>query len=393
MFSSFSLAWCLVFVALISSWTLGLPPGFVTEGVGRYKRITDISTIPLPPLVPPRTHHKSSSILLITLKEGPIHVIEDADNNPGRAILAADFTNRICNNGERGVQAAIAHPRFRNNRYVYVYYTYKGGTNCEESRSHGPVNRCSRFVMHANNYTLDLASERVLFQTSRLEKRYHNGGDMEFGPDGNLYITVGDGGVGSGAVAQDKSDLLGSIVRITGNGNIPVDNPYNDGVRCNATGTAANNRPCREIYATGLRNPYKLAVDPNELSKTRIMVSEVGGQTWEEANLVGTDFPGANYGWPEREGPCSGRGNAGNNVEDCTPDPRFQEPEHFYMHRDKIDEGGGAIVGGVIIPNGHWPARYNDGYFFADFVFGEIYRKYSLSQPPFARSHLSSLLY
>lgn len=361
----FSTAWrCF----LLLSWqAVALPPGFISEGLGRFRRITDISTIPLP------EYPKAASVLMLTLKAGQIYVIEDPDNNPEETILAADFSDRLCDNGERGLQSAIAHPNFRMNRYVYVYYTDKGSTDCQESRVRGPRNRCVRYKMDFD-YKIDFSTEKVLFQTSPLAKRYHNGGDMEFGPDGYLYISVGDGGVS--ALSQDNSDLMGTLVRLDSGGNIPVDNPFNHGLRCNATGQAAiPGRPCREIYAFGLRNAYKIAVDPNVQNETRLLLGDVGGQTWEETHVAGTDYPGANYGWPQREGPCSTYGDTGNNVEDCVPDSRYVDPEHFYLHRDKTLEGGGAIVGGAVIPNGYWPSKFDNGFFFADFTFGEIYRK------------------
>lgn len=358
------------FFLALCNFSSSLPPGFIDEGVNRWGRVTDIESVP-----PPRGW-PSSSILLITLKDGEIHIIKDPDNNPGESQLLADISDRVCFNGERGLQSIIAHPNFQQNRFVYIYYTFKGDTLCDQSRTNGPVNRCSRFVLQPDD-TLDLASENVLFQTTPLEQRMHNGGDMVFGKDGFLYVTTGDGGMSKGSrISQNRSDLLGSLIRITDEGDIPSDNPFvNGGVRCAASGAAPDGTsPCQEIFATGLRNPFKLALDPNA-DTTRMYINDVGGRTWEEANLAGTDFAGANYGWPEREGPCAGFGNAGDNVEGCTPDSRFQDPDHFYLHGAVTGRGGGAIVGGAFVPNGVWPKEYDGSYMFADFVTGEFYSK------------------
>lgn len=345
-----------------------LPPGFLDEGVGRWKRVTDIESLPSP------RNHNSATMLLIAMKEGRLELIKDPDNS-SESILVADFADLLCSNGERGLQSVVVHPNFRNNRYVYVYYTHKGDTDCQESVVKGPVNRCVRYNLRTD-YTLDWSSERVLFQTTRLAKRYHNGGDMVFGQDGYLYIATGDGGKAS--LSQETSNLMGSLIRLNGSGNIPSDNPFNyGGVRCSETGQAPDGTSnCREIYSYGFRNPFKMALDVNEATKTRIMVNDVGGRTWEEVNVAGTDYPGVNYGWPVREGPCAGNGASGDNVEDCDEDDRFQDPEHYYMHRDKTEAGGGAIVGGAIVPNGYWPSTYDNSYLFADFVFGEIYRTF-----------------
>lgn len=328
-------------------------------------------------IIPPPERWPSSSILLVAQKTGELHMIEDPDNQPGVSKLVADISDRLCFNGERGLLSVLAHPEFQRNRFVYLYYTYKGATKCDQSRATGPVNRCSRFVMRSDD-TLDSSSEKVLFQTTPLAKQMHNGGDMVFGKDGYLYVATGDGGMSkSSRISQDNSDLLGTLVRLTDDGGVPSDNPFvAGGTRCALSGAAADGAsPCQEIYATGLRNPFKLAVDPNA-ANTRLYINDVGGRTWEEVNMAGDGFAGANYGWPEREGPCDGFGNAGDNIKGCSPKLQYQDPDHFYMHRDASDdEGGGAIVGGAFVPNGVWPKEYDDAYLFADFVFGDIYRK------------------
>jgi hypothetical protein len=271
---------------------------------------------------------------------------------------------------------------------VYVYYTFRGDTNCEESREVGPVNVCSRFEMNPSTWTLDRSTEKVLFRSSRLEVRMHNAGNMAFGADGRLWVAVGDGGSRTLRLAQDRGDITGVMVRLAEDGDVPGDNPYAgdpNGVRCAETGAvpegSSEGAVCQEIFAYGLRNPFKIAMDPNAAAagETRFYINDVGGKTWEEINECGTEYAGANYGWPVREGPCSGFGNGGNNVEDChdVNADLYTDPVHWYLHSATAkseSSQSGCVVGGAFVPNDSgWPATYTGRYMFMDFVFETIY--------------------
>jgi PKD repeat protein len=236
--------------------------------------------------------------------------------------------------------------------------------------------------MDPDTWLLDRNSEQVLFQTSRLEKRNHNAGNMAFGADGNLWVAVGDGGSRGSKISQNLADISGCMVRLTEDGEIPADNPWaNDpnGVRCAATGMAPAGSPdaaiCQEIFAYGLRNPFKIAMDPNAaaVGETRFFINDVGGRTWEEMNECGTAYAGANYGWPNMEGPCDGFGNGGNNVEGCDADPLYQDPEFWYLHTTTSSKGG-CVVGGSFPPStAGWPADFAGTFLYGDYAFGEIY--------------------
>ena len=139
----------------------------------------------------------------------------------------------------------------------------------------------------------------------------HNGGDVQFGKDGNLYVSVGDGGcdyagnsgcAGLNDAARDEHVLVGKILRITPSGAIPADNPFTGSgtARCNASGATSAGMRCQETFAWGLRNPFRIALDPNA-ADTRFH-QDVGQGTWEETDLGAA---GADYGWNLREGRCA----------------------------------------------------------------------------------------
>jgi glucose/arabinose dehydrogenase/chitodextrinase len=301
--------------------------------------------------------------MLIATKVGQVYVYK---NGALVATPALDLAPVMCTNGERAIGDVEVHPNFAVNHYVYVYYTYKKYGTCDESEITGPVNRLSRFTL-SDNDVIDPASELVLFDTPPLFKDHHNGGDLQFGKDGYLYVTVGDGGTARFGWAQDPGRLFGKIVRLTGDGTIPADNPFTGPgtARCNVDGVppvgSSSGTKCQEVFAQGLRNPFRFAFDPNAAG-VRFYINDVGQHTWEE---IDQGQRGADYGWPVREGPC-----AKDSTTDCgPPPPGMTNPIYWYQH----GINGAAITGGAFVPNGVWPAAYDGKYLFADYVFSKIY--------------------
>lgn len=144
-----------------------------------------------------------------------------------------------------------------------------------------------------------------------MNKRMHNGGALAFGNDGKLYITTGDGGDRSNAGTLDN--LHASILRLNDDGTIPDDNPftaasgYPNSYRCaDSEGRVPSNSPsdavCGEIWSYGLRNPFRISMDPNTKDKVRFSISDVGAEHIEALYYGGSDYKGANYGWPKYEG-------------------------------------------------------------------------------------------
>jgi PKD repeat protein len=235
-----------------------------------------------------------------------------------------------------------------------------------------PVNRVSRFVLPASN-VVDPATETVLIDNVPNEDGIHNAGDLAFGKDGNLYVSIGDGGCdymfdsGCGSqndAARDRNILLGKILRITPTGGIPSDNPFtgNGTARCNLTGSTTPGTICRETFAWGLRNPFRFAFDPNATG-TRFFINDVGQSTWEE---IDRGISGADYGWNVREGFCA-RGSR----TDCGPPPAgMTNPVYAYDH----NTGCTAVTGGAFVPNGIWPTAFDNTYLYGDFTCGKIIR-------------------
>src|SRR6185436_18742166 len=214
------------------------------------------------------------------------------------------------------------------NNFIYVYYTVPG------SPAH---NRLSRFT--ANGDVVVPMSEFVLLDLDNLSTATnHNGGAIHFGPDGKLYIAVGENA--NGANSQTLGNMLGKVLRINSDGSIPADNPF-------FTSATGKNRA---IWALGLRNPFTFAFNP---AGSQLFINDVGQNTWEEIN---NGVAGANYGWPDTEG--------------ATSDPRFVSPLYTYNHAG----GECAITGGAFYAPAttQFPAGYVRDYFFADFCGGWI---------------------
>lgn len=307
--------------------------------------------------------------MLVTSKLGSLRVVQ---NGQLLAAPAINLSAKLCTNSERGLLGVAVDPSFSTNQFVYLYYTFKKFTTCPLNNSKVPVNRISRFVLPPTN-VISASSETILIDNIPSYGGYHNAGDLNFGKDGKLYISSGDGGCdfagNSGCAehndaARDMNTMLGKILRVNRDGTIPADNPYATGLsaRCGITGSTAIGTTCREIYATGLRNPFRFAMDPNS-SGTRIYINDVGQNLWEEIDLGQS---GADYGWNVREGHCATNSNT-----NCGPNPPgMTGPIFDYNH----STGCSSITGGAFVPTGNgWPASFAGKYLFGDYVCGTIF--------------------
>lgn len=316
--------------------------------------------------------------LLITTQLGALRIYKEGSLLPTPAI---DLGSRICANSERGLLGVAVDPEFASNGFLYLYYTFNKNNACptnDPNNPRNPVNRVSRFILGADNL-IDPASETVLIDNIHSPAGNHNAGDLQFGKDGYLYISVGDGGsdyagdsgtAGENDAALDNHVLLGKILRVTRDGLIPPTNPF-QGVnsdRCNVTGQTTSGNVCQEIYATGLRNPFRMAFDPNAPA-TRFLINDVGQNVWEE---IDEGAAGADYGWNMREGHCANdsRTNCG------APPAGLTNPIFDYPHTDCNGDGvaGNSITGGAFVPKGVWPEEYDGAYLFGEYVCGKIFR-------------------
>jgi glucose/arabinose dehydrogenase len=333
-----------------------VPAGFEDTTVAKAASVTDIAFTP-------------DGRMLTTTQPGILSV-----RRPDGTVLngaALDLRTGVCSNLDRGFQSVAVDPSFAANRYIYIYYTSSKNGTCENNvNPNGPVNRVSRFVL-ADNNVVNALSETVLVDNIP-SMHLHQGGDIEFGKDGNIYVSVGDGGCdyarshgcfSANYAARDTNTLLGKILRLTTDGGIPADNPYTgeNTARCNLTGGTDAGKFCQEIFASGLRNPWKLAFDPNA-AETRFFINDVGQSSWEEIDLGQS---GADYGWNVREGFC-----ATDSVTDCGAAPAgMTDPIYAYVHL----EGCKAITGGAFVPAAAWRPDDEGAYVFADFTCGKFF--------------------
>ncbi len=244
------------------------------------------------------------------------------------------MTLTVDSSGERGLLGVAFHPNFASNNLVYAYYTVPG------SPAH---NRISRFT--ANGDVVAAGSEVVLADLPALSSATnHNGGAIHFGLDGKLYAGVGENA--NSANSRNLATPLGKLLRFNDDGSIPTDNPY----------FATQSGQARSVWASGLRNPFTFAVQPGT---GRIHINDVGEVTWEEINIAAK---GADYGWPDSEGPSGVTGNITGPLftyKHSAATPAGSGPGGFFV--------GNVIVGGTFYPSaGSFPAQYRGSYFFAD---------------------------
>lgn len=322
------------------------------------------------------TNQLSTPTALVAVPDGRVIVLEKGGAvrllQNGSPLAGSALNLSVCSNSERGLLGVAVDPEFSANGRVFLYYTRPSA-----GAPGGCVNRVSRFEMNGN--TIDPGSEVVLLDNIGSPGGNHNGGDLEVGNDGFLYVSVGDGGsdprgnsgsAGSNDAAQDRSLLNGKILRIDrGTGAPAPGNPFTgEGTDVCATRGNTSATPttiCQEIFAYGLRNPWRFAFDPNT-GATRFYINDVGQNTREEVDL-GT--LGANYGWPAREGQCAQGSNP-----ICPPPAAnlgYTQPITDYPHNPT--NGGDYITGGAFVPNGAWSKTYDGGYLFADGNPGKIF--------------------
>jgi hypothetical protein len=261
-----------------------------------------------------------------------------------------DIDARVLSGGERGLLGLAFHPDFKNNHYFFVYY----------NRETDGQTLVSRFTAINNNSVGDPNSERIVLGPMQQPFTNHNGGMIEFREDSpgvhNLYIAKGDGGSSNdpGNRAQNINELLGKILRITpdvsGNSanppySVPADNPY---VGVNGAD---------EIYAIGMRNPWRFSFDRG--GDRQLWVGDVGQGTWEEVDIV---TRGGNYGWKV----CEGFHLAGSTTSLCT-DPNFTNPIVEYASNPSRC----SITGGYVYRGGQLALRQGT-YIYGDYCTGEI---------------------
>lgn len=274
--------------------------------------------------------------VFIVQKEGTVRVY-----NSAFSFLDTFLTvTGISTDGEQGLLSMAFHPNYATNGFFYVYYV-NGGGNLEIARYH----------VSADPNRADAATKQVVITIPHPTNANHNGGELHFGPGGFLYLSTGDGGGGGDQPnnAQNTNVLLGKILRLSVNTSatapfytIPAGNPYGN-----------------EIFALGLRNPFRWSFDR---LNNDMWIGDVGQGSWEEIDHRAADSTnGANYGWRCYEG------NSPYNTAGCAAPGNYVFPVYVYPN-----PGGAAVTGGVVYRGTASPALY--GYYIAtDFYSNNFY--------------------
>ncbi len=277
--------------------------------------------------------------LFVVEQAGQIRVVQHGQL---LAMPFLDIASRVLSGGEEGLLSVAFHPLYATNHYFYVDYTH---TNTAGDTLYTLIERYT--TTSADSNIADTASHKLLL---RIVQPYsnHNGGLVLFGLDGLLYIGMGDGGSGGDPQnrAQNPDSLLGKLLRIDVDGGDPYINPPNN--------PYAGGGGRGEIWAIGLRNPWRYAFDrPTGL----LYIADVGQNAWEEVDVAPASQAGVNYGWPIMEGahcyrpnPCSSTG--------------LVLPVIEYDHSE-----GCSIIGGFVYRGSRWPSLAGQ-YFYSDYCSG-----------------------
>ncbi len=307
-----------------------------------------------------------SGRLFVTDQIGLVRVVDSKDNLLDEPLLDLrdSMVNLRSNYDERGLLGLAIHPDFENNGRIYVYYSAPLQSGAPSGYDHTSI--LSEYTISPDNENIaDPDSERVILQVDQPQGN-HNAGAIAFGPDGYLYVPLGDGGgandtgeghgddwydISAGGNGQDvEENMLGSVLRIDiNNGDpyaVPMDNP-----------PISETFP--EIWAYGFRNPYRMAFDPE--GDQELFLGDAGQNLWEEVSIVSA---GGNYGWNVREGThCFSTSNPGNPqaILDCPtegPDGDLLiDPIIEFRNTSHPDGGlGTSVVGGVVYRGDALPA-------------------------------------
>lgn len=279
--------------------------------------------------------------IFIVERGGSVRTINAGGSPEDQVFL--DIKSRVMDDGEMGLLGLAFHPDYLNNGYLYVNYVDKTQNTI-----------IARYQVARGQNHADANSEKVLI---KLKQPYpnHNGGDLQFGPDKFLYIALGDGGSGGDPQnrAQDKTTLLGKILRIDVNSgdpySIPATNPF-------ATESAA--KP--EIWAFGLRNPWRVSFDK---TTGDFYIADVGQNTTEEINFQKAESKGGeNYGWRCFEGTKNFNGQG------CGTPNLYTPPVTEYTH----EENRCSITGGYVY-RGNQSKALTGKYFYGDLCSGQLF--------------------
>lgn len=273
--------------------------------------------------------------LFVVEKPGRVRVVREGELLDPPFLDITDLVSAV---GERGLLGIAFHPAYSTNGHVYVSYTDVDGDT-----------RIERYTVSSEPDVADRASAKLILAAEQPFSN-HNGGLITFGPDGMLYIGLGDGGGGGDPLdnAQDTSTVLGSLLRIDVDAGdpyaVPGDNPF------------VGSPGADEIWAYGLRNPWRFAFDS---TAGLLYIADVGQDVWEEISVQPANAAGLNYGWDVMEG------------RHCFEPPTDCDQNGLVLPALEYGRGGGAcaVTGGYVY-RGDAIAEIRGHYFYSDFCAG-----------------------
>ncbi len=327
--------------------TTSLPPtspaaSVVAAAVGPAPAVQVQRVASVPSALAIANAHDGTNRIFVASQSGQVWVVINGQRSASPVL---DIADRITSGGERGLLGLAFHPRFPGDPRLFVDYTDRSGNTVVSSFA----------VVGGGSGPVDPASERVVVRQVQPYPN-HNGGALAFGPDGFLYIALGDGGSGGDPQGngQRLDTLLGKILRLdvdSASGGraygIPTDNPF-----------VAQPGARPEIWLTGLRNPWRFGFDR---ASGDLWIGDVGQDRWEEVDVSRAGAGGLNFGWNRTEGfhcfaPASG----------CATDG-LAPPVAEYAHGPRC-----SITGGVVYRGAAYPSLAGR-YLFADYCTGELF--------------------
>ena len=269
--------------------------------------------------------------LFVVEQPGRIRIIDN-----GRLVEKPflDITGKVGYGGERGLLSVAFHPLYSTNGFLFVNYTDKNGNT-----------RIERYTVSSDRNLVDPAAAKLILAIDQPYSN-HNGGLVMFGPDGMLYVGMGDGGSQRDPHnnGQNPNELLGKLLRI----NVDRGDPYS----VPSGNPFARGGGKGEIWAVGLRNPWRFSFDkPTGL----LYIADVGQDKYEEVNIEPANRAGANYGWSAMDGPDCFKSSGCNKSQ-------FQQPALTYTH----DSGTCSIIGGFVYRGRAIPEVVGQ-YFYSDY--------------------------
>jgi uncharacterized repeat protein (TIGR03806 family) len=333
--------------------------------------------------------------LFVAERGGRIRVITDLaqDIIQSENVLNISQLRSVTTNGENGLLGLAFHPQFTSTKRIFVFYTHNiGGTRRA---------RVSSFLVTEDDPIIADPDSEIIYFDQRDEASNHNGGDVHFGPDGYLYVSLGDEGGANDTYNNSQKvdkDFFAGIVRIDVDkleGNVeptnhdavprdndgkayysvPFDNPLVAQWQQDGSNLESNLRT--EFYAIGLRNPWRMAFDN---PTGRLFVGDVGQGSREEVDII---VKGGNYGWSIREGFIAFNNGPGN----LTPPPAFGDlldPIHDYPRSDGQSITGGMVYRGTRLP------ELDGAYIFGDYGSGRIWALFEDGEGGYDRTQISS---